>query len=184
MSKGRRRLSEEEASLWDGVTRSIVPLRLTRKQRAALAREREDQVEAESKAPPRVKPAPPIKAPLPAKPKQPPAPAPLDRKLKQKLSRGNAPIEARLDLHGHTQGEAHAELLAFLRRAQARGMTMVLVITGKGMRGDGERGVLKRQVPLWLRLPEFSSYVVSFGDAAIAHGGEGALYVRLRKKKS
>ena len=64
-------------------------------------------------------------------------------------------IDARLDLHGRTQSEAHAALLRFLRRAQANGAKTVLVITGKGGDRDGERGVLKRQVPLWLALPEF-----------------------------
>ena len=57
----------------------------------------------------------------------------------------------------------------------------MLVITGKGGGRDGERGVLKRQVPLWLALPEFRALVVGFGDAAIGHGGEGALYVRVRR---
>ena len=60
----------------------------------------------------------------------------------------------------------------------------MVVITGKGAGGDGERGVLRRQVPQWLRLPEFRAYVVGFEDAHIAHGGEGALYVRIRKGKS
>jgi DNA-nicking Smr family endonuclease len=59
----------------------------------------------------------------------------------------------------------------------------VLVITGKGMRADGERGVLKRQVPQWLALPEFRSLVIGFEDAHIAHGGEGALYVRVRRNQ-
>jgi DNA-nicking Smr family endonuclease len=59
----------------------------------------------------------------------------------------------------------------------------VLVITGKGGRSDGARGVLRRQVPQWLGLPEFRAYVVGFEDAHVAHGGEGALYVRIRKNK-
>ena len=55
------------------------------------------------------------------------------------------------------------------------------MITGKGVRGDGERGVLKRQVPMWLRLPEFRDMVVGFETAGIGHGGEGAMYVRMRR---
>ena len=66
-------------------------------------------------------------------------------------------------------------------RSQASGAKVVLVITGKGVRGDGERGVLKRQVPMWLRLPEFRDMVVGFETAGIGHGGEGAMYVRLRR---
>lgn len=65
----------------------------------------------------------------------------------------------------------------------ARNARLVLVITGKGARGEGERGVLKRQVPHWLALPEFRTLVVGFENAHITHGGEGALYVRLRRTR-
>ena len=74
--------------------------------------------------------------------------------------------------------------LQFLRRGQARGSKVVLVITGKGARGGddgGGRGVLKRMVPLWLQSPEFRDLILGFEPAAISHGGEGALYVSLRK---
>jgi DNA-nicking Smr family endonuclease len=60
----------------------------------------------------------------------------------------------------------------------------VLVITGKGKMGaESERGVLRRQVPQWLSLPEFRSLVVGFEEAHIGHGGEGALYVRVRRAR-
>ena len=114
------------------------------------------------------------------KPPSPPALAPLDRKTKSRIARGTRDIDARIDLHGHTQAEAHDALIRFLRRARDKGASVVLVITGKGTRGDG---VLKRQVPMWLSLPEFRDLVVGFDDAAIGHGGEGALYVRVRKKR-
>jgi DNA-nicking Smr family endonuclease len=97
--------------------------------------------------------------------------------------RGKEPIDARLDLHGLTQAQAHSALLHFLREASARGARLVLVITGKGGRGDSERGVLKRQVPHWLALPEFRAFVVGYDDAGLRHGGEGALYVRLRRPR-
>ena len=110
--------------------------------------------------------------------------APLDRRSRQRLARGTQDIEARLDLHGRTQSEAHAALLRFLHRAQADGAKTVLVITGKGGAGSSrEPGVLKRQVPLWLALPEFRGLVVGFGPAAIGHGGAGALYVRVRRAR-
>ena len=118
------------------------------------------------------------------KPKPAPGLAPIERRQKKKLARGTEPIDARLDLHGCTQSEAHAALLQFLRRAQGSGARYVLVITGKGRAGsDGfrEAGVLKRQVPQWLAMPEFRGYVVGFDDASAGHGGEGALYVRLRR---
>ncbi len=101
--------------------------------------------------------------------------------MTRRVARGKEAIDARLDLHGLTQAQAHSALLRFLRNAHARDARLVLVITGKG-RGD-EPGVLKRQVPQWLGLPEFRSLVVGFEDARIAHGGEGALYVRLRRAR-
>jgi DNA-nicking Smr family endonuclease len=173
---GRRGPSAEDRALWARVTRSIKPLR---EPAAAPA-------VAEPLAPPR---KPPAKAAArveavtrAAAPKPEPPLAPLDRRLKQRLARGSQAIEASIDLHGKTQGEAHAALIRFLRRAQRDGARFALVITGKGVRGEGgERGVLRRQVPLWLRLPEFRAYVVGFEPAHIGHGGEGALYVRIRK---
>ena len=110
--------------------------------------------------------------------------APLDRRLKKRVARGREPIDGRIDLHGLTQAEAHGALLRFLRTASGRDARLVLVITGKGRDGAGERGVLRRQVPQWLGLPEFRALVVGFEDAHIAHGGEGALYVRVRRTKS
>jgi DNA-nicking Smr family endonuclease len=108
--------------------------------------------------------------------------APLGRRMRQRVARGRETIDGRLDLHGLTQSEAHAALLHFLRQASARGARLVLVITGKGRAGaGGERGILRRQVPQWLGLPELRAYVIGFEDAHVAHGGEGALYVRLRK---
>jgi DNA-nicking Smr family endonuclease len=94
-------------------------------------------------------------------------------------------IDARLDLHGMTQTRAHRALFGFLQRAHHEGLTFVLVITGKGKMGvaESERGVLRRQVPQWLSLPEFRSLVVGFEEAHIGHGGEGALYVRIRRSR-
>ena len=104
--------------------------------------------------------------------------------MKQRVARGKEPIDGRLDLHGLTQSEAHATLLRFLRAANAREARLVLVITGKGARaGEGERGVLKRQVPLWLGSAEFRALVIGFEDAHATHGGAGALYVRVRRSR-
>ena len=180
--RGRRTLSAEERALWRGVARSIKPLR--RREREASDEEPDAVTAAPAAAKP--KPAKPTAPPArPAKPPGPPPLAPLARREKQKLVRGRAPIDARIDLHGKTQSQAHAALLRFLQAAQRDGAKFVLVITGKGARAQdehGERGVLKRQVPLWLKLPEFRAYVVGFEDAHIGHGGEGALYVRLRRQ--
>ena len=82
-----------------------------------------------------------------------------------------------------TQARAHRALLSFLQRAHADGAMFVVVITGKGRIGGDERetGVLRRQVPNWLELPEFRTIVVGYEQAHIAHGGAGALYVRVRR---
>jgi DNA-nicking Smr family endonuclease len=111
------------------------------------------------------------------------------RRKKRRRSRrsgdGSSSV-SRAAVHGFTQREAHAALLRFLHRAQADGVKIALVVTGKGT-GKGsdphERGVLKRQVPMWLTLPEFRSVVVGFQDAHTGHGGEGALYIRLRRAR-
>jgi len=172
MSAGdsRRGLSEEERALWRGITRSVAPLR-----RGVAAA-------ADATAPPAKAAARP--QPVPRGTTAPPL-APLDRSLRRRLARGASAIDARLDLHGKTQSEAHAALVHFLRRTQGEGAKLVLVITGKGRRGsEDERGVLKRQVPLWLERPELRAYVVGFEDAHIGHGGEGALYVRIRGRKT
>nr|WP_209003340.1 Smr/MutS family protein [Stappia taiwanensis] len=118
----------------------------------------------------------------PARPSQPPL-APIEPRQRRKLARGTRSIDARIDLHGLTQAEAHVRLRGFLSQAQARGFTLVLVITGKGagsMAAEG-RGILRRVVPQWLAFPEMRSLVVGFEEAHPAHGGGGALYVRLRK---
>lgn len=184
----RRKLDAEEHRLWKAVARTIKPLRLPDAEPAT-------EEPAPTVAPP-TRPLPPkfvkpIKPPSastapPVRP-APPGLAPLARRERQRLARGAAAIDARIDLHGLTQSEAHAALTRFLRRAQADGARFVLVITGKGARfadDGGQRGVLRRQVPLWLRLPEFRALVVGFEDAHAAHGGEGAIYVRLRRARA
>jgi DNA-nicking Smr family endonuclease len=115
--------------------------------------------------------------------------APLDRQTSRQLKKGRLEVEARLDLHGLRQRDAHAQLKRFLKTAQARGLKHVLVITGKGadqavsrsFYEEEERGVLRNAVPHWLAESEFASLVVSFSPAPRRLGGDGALYVRLRK---
>lgn len=181
----KRGLTGEDKSLWDEIAKSIKPLpgRRTRTGREPEALSVEDQTSRGTEK--RNRPVAPV-APKHRTPSAPPL-APIDRKLKTKLSRGSADIDAKLDLHGHTQAEAKIRLLRFLETAQAREHSLVLVITGKGKRsGDGwsgEAGVLKRQVPLWLTLPEFRLLVIGFEEAGIRHGGAGALYIRVRRRR-
>jgi DNA-nicking Smr family endonuclease len=173
----RRVLSYEERVLWTTVTKAIAPLRTT----ARIAPDVDTEATPVAVKPPR--PARPKKAspPLASQKPAPPPLTPLSRRMKRGVARGKQAIDARLDLHGLTQSEAHAALLRFLRSAGARDARLALVITGKG-RG-AEPGVLRRQVPQWLGLPEFRSLVLGFEDAHVTHGGEGALYVRLRRAR-
>ncbi|MBX9777850.1 MAG: Smr/MutS family protein [Xanthobacteraceae bacterium] len=177
----RRLVSPEEKALWRTVTRSVSPLRGRRKDAEPPTERPEPKSKPRSRpsAPPHPVAVTQERAPKPREP----ALAPIDRRDRQKLARGTQAIDARIDLHGRTQSEAHAALLRFLHRAQNSGAKTVLVITGKGANRDGERGVLKRQVPMWLALPEFRGLVVGFGDAATGHGGTGALYVRVRRAR-
>jgi DNA-nicking Smr family endonuclease len=177
----KRALSEEEQVLWESVAKQIKPLR--RRPRAPKAPTEEPPVAAKSAGLP--KPVPAARPAKAARPDKPPPLAPLGRRERSQLSRGRKEIDARLDLHGMTQTRAHRALLSFLHRASSEGLTFVLVITGKGrvVGPESERGVLRRQVPEWLNLPEFRALVVGFEEAHIGHGGEGALYVRVRRAR-
>ena len=183
VTRRKRALSREELELWENVAKQAKPLR--KKSRPAKAsREIVDEPQVMAKS------VPPLKSlalprRTPAAPPAPPPLAPLGRRERSQLSRGRKDIDARLDLHGMTQTKAHRVLLNFLHHAHESGMTFVLVITGKGrtVGPESERGVLRRQVPHWLGLPEFRCFVVGFEEAHIGHGGEGALYVRVRRAR-
>lgn len=107
----------------------------------------------------------------------------VDKRTVQRLKRGQLDIEARLDLHGLTQSVAHARLDGFLTAAQDRGLRCVLVITGKGRVGEAG-GVLRQMVPRWLNTPPNRGRVLSMTQAQPKHGGAGALYLLLRRKKT
>jgi DNA-nicking Smr family endonuclease len=181
----KRGMTGEDKALWDEIAKSIKPLsgRRTKIGSEPEALSVDDQISRGAEKKNR-----PIAAPVPKR-RDPPAPplAPIDRRLKLKISRGSAELDAKLDLHGHTQAEAKSRLLRFLETAQAREHALVLVITGKGKRSDdswsAEGGVLKRQVPLWLSMPEFRSLVIGFEEAGVRHGGAGALYIRVRRRR-
>ncbi len=174
-----RRLSDEEIALWTEVARTVA-----RRRGATLPTPANPGRAARAPAPPPVSAAPP--AGRPAKPSTPPL-APIERRLKREIARGRATIDGALDLHGLTQAEAHQALRGFLRHSQARGARLVIVVTGKGGALDEpgqwphERGVLRRLTPHWLGEPDLRSVVLGFEEAGRAHGGSGALYVRLRR---
>lgn len=133
-------------------------------------------------------------------PAPPPAPPPLtglDRRTSQKLARGQIAADARLDLHGFRQDEAHGALQRFLSRSRREGLRCVLVITGKGEspfarhtlhstryhEASDHSGVLRSALPQWLSEPQFRSEVAGFQPAHPRHGGGGAFYIWLRKRR-
>ena len=181
----RRILSEEEHALWDSVAKQTKPLRKKPRVAKPDAHIADVSVDAVKATVPResLRPAKILGA-AKSTPASAPPLAPIGRRERSHLSKGRKQIEARIDLHGMTQTRAHVALSGFLHRAHRDGLTFVLVITGKGKLGaESERGVLRRQVPQWLSLPEFRALVVGFEEAHIGHGGEGALYVRIRRAK-
>lgn len=124
---------------------------------------------------PRQKPAPPAFAATP------PPHANLMPRTRRRLARGTLPIAARLDLHGLNLAEAERALSAFVMQARAQGQIWLLVITGKGARGEGK---LRRAFPDWLARGALAGLVVEYGPAAANHGGAGAFYLRLRRAPS
>jgi DNA-nicking Smr family endonuclease len=164
-----RKASPDERALWRTATRGI-------------ARYRPDDEEPPLPEPP----TPPIAAPAKkvaagARHLAPPGMG-LDRRSATRLRRGEMAIAARLDLHGMTQDEAHRALVRFVERAHDEGKRTVLVITGKGT-ASGE-GVLRRAVPRWLAEPQCRAKVLATEPARPQHGGDGALYVLLRRKRA
>src|SRR5579863_6434682 len=174
----RRSLSREDRALWEATTHNVAPLRRRRARPVAP--------EAEAPSAPATAGRPAASAtPSPTGlPTLAPGAAPgVDRRTAEKQRRGQLPIEARLDLHGLTQDEAHRALTRFISDGDARGLRNLLIITGKGSAGDDGRGVLKAAVPRWLNEQQLRPRILSFSWAQPRHGGAGALYVLLRRRR-
>lgn len=159
----KRPLRADELALWAHVTATIKPGRAGR------------TLPGRPIDPPRTAAAKPV-SPLPASPADPKR---LEPRRLQRLARERDPIAARLDLHGLTQDEARAALSDFLLRAQTQGRREALVVTGRGAMGDG---VLKRRAPEWLSEPHLREVVAGVADAHRRHGGDGAIYVALKRR--
>jgi DNA-nicking Smr family endonuclease len=168
----QRRPSEAELVLWRRAMSDARPL---------------------SDQPPPAQPEPPAKPqqPSPGRPPQavprpyaraldPPRPVDLDRRTWLRLKRGHVELDQTLDLHGQTQERAHQRLRAFVADAQARGSRCVLVVTGKGLESGG---ILRNMVPRWLNEEPNRARVVAYSPAQPRHGGGGALYVLLRRRR-
>jgi DNA-nicking Smr family endonuclease len=202
-----RQVSKDEAELWRQLTHSVARVK-TKPRVTTHGAEPAAPASASTPAAPkrpsaaesRVRTAP--AGPAAAAPPKPPVPTEIDRRTVRQVAAGKVPIDAVLDLHGMHQAAAYTRLRAFLMSSQANGHRMVLVITGKGngvrplasglrsnrkRNGEGSdpipRGVLRRNVPQWLEEPELRAVVLSYAAAGARHGGDGALYIRLRKAR-
>ena len=183
--KGGRKLDPEERILWGKVAKSARAL--PGRMKEILEFEEQEAAKLTAEQPVRSKAMPLPGSPVAETAKKPRRPVghhhPLEKPVKKKLAKGRLPIEARLDLHGLFQDEAHDLLLDFLLRAYERGLRHVLVITGKGS-SMGSEGALRRAVPLWFSKAEFRFLISSYEWAARHHGGEGAMYVRLARSRA
>ncbi len=193
MTAGRGK-TPADIQLWNRVVKDITPLRGKARRKAKIV---------DDTRPPAVKTAKPLRPAKPvkieaaaAKPKPPPLPrlsvaeAPgLDNRSFEKLRRGKMGIEARLDLHGLTLDAAHRALVRFLDKSWERNLRTLLVITGKGGRGkedefDSPRATLRQSAPRWLNEPGLRSRILAFAQAQPKHGGSGALYVLLKRRRA
>ncbi len=168
-----RKLRAEEAHIWGFVTSTVRPL--------------PGRAVAKPEPAPAAKTTPSAPALLPvagaaktlAKPKAPKPPETIEPGRQRRIVRGHEPLEARIDLHGMTYDRAKAALESFLLRAWDEGAREALVITGKGSRGEG---LLRRYTPEWLAAAPLREIVAGVSPAHRRHGGEGALYVALKRK--
>ncbi len=180
-----RRLTDAEVAIWLEVTKTVMPrpgsILPTVPALPALA---QPIAEPPSKETPKRIYAVPTYTPPVSAPK--PPPIGLERRYKRRVAGGRVPVDAVLDLHGMTQPQAHVALHRFLSNAQRDGSRLVIVVTGKGLKervrqDAAEPGVLRRAVPFWLRDAPLRHLVIGFEEAALTHGGAGALYIRLRR---
>lgn len=189
MSRKKRRLSPEEERLWKKVADTATPMQRDRSPKVPFIQKSEP---AEPKRPAYVPPR--FRVGEAATPSDtritvPDQPIRMDHKAYTRLKRGKANPEARIDLHGMTAATAHSALTAFLLRAHGNGKRLVLVITGKGKRTEDDGpfprrpGVLRQQVPHWLEQSPLRQIVLQTAPAHQRHGGSGALYVYLNRRR-
>jgi len=195
MSRRRKRQpTPEEQALWQAVVKDATPLH--RDAPPPEAAEDPPATPAQADAPPPVPRAP--AAPPPRPPEVTPRPAPLvrveralpglrpgdttgiDRRTADRFRRGRMEIDGRIDLHGMTQEQAHGALTGFIRASAVQGRRCLLVITGKGTRGEG---VIRRALPHWLGDAMLRPLILAYVQAQPQHGGQGAFYVLLRRRR-
>lgn len=196
MTKRSKPLSEQDKDLWSRVAKTATPmhnrLNLNEAAQSKTPKKRAMQHPAIAnfhvgmRAPHQPKPhdlKPDIRQEVAASPLR------MDRKSFQTMKRGKLMPEGRIDLHGMTLAQAHPALVSFIMSAFSDGKRLVLVITGKGkLRDEGgpmpaRFGVLRHQVPEWLRMPPVSNCILQISEAHLKHGGAGAYYVYLKRAR-
>jgi DNA-nicking Smr family endonuclease len=173
--KGTREIAgpRGDRELWQEAVRDVRSLRGARPTNSVEPRREADAASARverAHTTPRLMPLPPLDR-----------FAGIDRANAERLKRGRHRIEARLDLHGMTQADAHGALSAFITASCATGRRCVLVITGRGL-GQSGPGILKSSVPRWLEEPELRQHILAIAPAQPQHGGPGATYLLLRRR--
>ena len=171
----------DDFEVWRRLTRSVRPLPGRRTPPQARPRQAETERDRPEAPPP---PPPPPCGPAPV-PRPAPAGGGIDKRTARRIRRGALRIEARIDLHGFTREEARRRLTRFIAESQLAGRRLVLVVTGKGRRAeDGmAAGVIRREAPVWLAHPPNAARVLDTAPAQPRDGGDGALYVYLRKPR-
>lgn len=188
-SQSKDTQSMQDSALWKAVTKDITPL----KGNNIITPDSKNSKTKNSAAPkqPRAKHQEPYEKPLARKrDKSSIGSSEVDHRTKQRLKRGQIDIEGRLDLHGMSKNDAHHALLNFIPSSHAAGKRCILVITGKGHYRHGDPslleqkiGILKQKTPEWLSMPPLDQYVLNIQPARPQHGGEGAIYVLLRRNR-
>lgn len=178
----------DDTALWEQVTKSVTELP-SRRNTVFLKEEARSVADTAATAEKAAK-KPVAKQTPKAPPAKPPAPRPadlrlgersgIDRSNARRLQRGQMALEDRLDLHGLSKEQAHRQLIAFISRAVQQNLRHVLVITGKGRDGQG---VLRHEVPLWLKDAPLAGYINAISQAQPQDGGAGALYIRLKRQR-
>jgi DNA-nicking Smr family endonuclease len=176
----RRNATVPDAHLFEIAMRDVVPLK-RRKPRAKPAVPAIVAAPVSTPVPRRTAYVPlPVATPPPrALARKAPEPG-LDKNTARRFERGELPIDSAIDLHGMTQARAHEALDRFIGNAVKAGARVLIVVTGKGRQGEG---VLRKQVPEWLKLGPYASRILRLASARVQHGGEGAYYVLLRRNR-
>jgi len=181
MTMSRKRpLTPEEKKLWEQVTRDDKPISSKKKDDGLRMTDDARKKIVVKKSSVVLSPSPSVIR-HPSSDLKPGNYANIDRRTSDRFRKGEKPIDGTLDLHGMSREKAYVALHGFLKKHYAAGSRCLLVITGKGKAGEG--GVLRQAFPAWLSEPEFAPMILAFDTAKQKHGGSGAFYILLKRKR-